>query len=125
MKVSEICMYLDFKTDESYTPSKIAIRVQNSFEKLQEVQVIEFDEPIGWYSFKLGNFNFENANMNRGNHFIKTMFVQIAIVQNQHSGRDTHVRQIKIFAPREEDSSNAIINEGFKDINITQFGSIR
>lgn len=80
MKVSEICMYLDFKTDESYTPQKIAIRVQNSFEKLQEVQVIEFDEPIGWYSFKLGNFNFDNTNMNRGNHFIKTMFVQIAIV---------------------------------------------
>ena len=72
-------MYLDFKTDESYTPQKIAIRVQNSFEKLQEVQVIEFEEPIGWYSFKLGNFSFEN-HAQKSNHFIKTMFVQIAIL---------------------------------------------
>lgn len=31
IKLSEICMYLDFKTDESYTPQKIAIRLQNSF----------------------------------------------------------------------------------------------
>mmetsp|Transcript_33401 Transcript_33401/g.51248 ORF Transcript_33401/g.51248 Transcript_33401/m.51248 type:complete len:104 (+) Transcript_33401:358-669(+) len=37
MKVSEICMYLDFKTDESYTPQKIQISVQNSFGQLQEV----------------------------------------------------------------------------------------
>ena len=31
IKLSEICMYLDFKTDESYTPQKISIRLQNSF----------------------------------------------------------------------------------------------
>ena len=54
IKLSEICMYLDFKTDESYTPQKIAIKLQNSFQQLQEVQVIEFEEPIGWYSFKMG-----------------------------------------------------------------------
>lgn len=29
------------------------------------------------------------------------MHLQIAILQNQHSGRDTHIRQVKIFAPRE------------------------
>ena len=63
-------MYLDFKTDESYTPQKISIKVQNSFQQLQEVSVIEFEEPIGWYSFKLGP------------EFIKTMFVQIGILQN-------------------------------------------
>ena len=47
-------MYLDFKTDESYTPQKIQISVQNSFQQLQEVQTYEFNEPIGWFNFKLG-----------------------------------------------------------------------
>ncbi len=26
----------------------------------------------------------------------------MAILQNQHSGKDTHMRQIKIFGPREK-----------------------
>ena len=56
--------------------------------------MIEFDEPVGWYTFPL----FE-----RGRPYIKTMELQIAILQNQHSGRDTHIRQIKVFAPREPD----------------------
>ena len=72
-------MYLDFKTDESYTPQKISIRLQNSFQQLQEVQVIEFEEPIGWYSFKMGGGDFGGANKHQPN-FIKTMFVQIAIL---------------------------------------------
>ena len=51
MRVQEIAMYLDFKTDESYTPSKISIRVGNSFYELQEVKLIDFEEPIGWFTF--------------------------------------------------------------------------
>jgi anaphase-promoting complex subunit 10 len=51
MRVQEISMYLDFKTDESYTPQKISIRVGNSFYELQEVKLIDFEEPIGWFNF--------------------------------------------------------------------------
>ena len=29
------------------------------------------------------------------------MNIQLAILQNQHSGKDTHIRQVKIFGPRE------------------------
>ena len=69
MKIKEIGMYLDFKTDESYTPQKIAIRVMNSFMHMQDLQVIEFDEPIGWYIFTLN-----------GNQGIKTREIEIAIL---------------------------------------------
>ena len=31
LKVQEVCFYLDSNTDESYTPSKIAIRAANAF----------------------------------------------------------------------------------------------
>lgn len=34
MKIKELAIYLDFKTDESYTPSKISIRALNSFHEM-------------------------------------------------------------------------------------------
>ncbi len=30
------------------------------------------------------------------------MNIQIVILQNQHQGKDTHLRQLKIFGPREK-----------------------
>lgn len=52
------------------------------------------------------------------------MNIQVVILQNQHSGKDTHMRQVKIFGPREK------INQGlgfpdFKAPEITQFYSVR
>ena len=79
MRVQEISLYLDFKTDESYTPSKISIRVGNSFYELQEVKLIEFEEPIGWFTFSLQE---KGPNGQILKPYIKTMFVQIAILQN-------------------------------------------
>jgi anaphase-promoting complex subunit 10 len=56
--------------------------------------------------------------------YINTINIQIVILQNQHSGKDTHMRQIKIFGPKEK------INQGlgfpdFKAPEITQFYSVR
>lgn len=33
-------MYFDFKSDESYTPSKISIRAGNNMQDLKEVQYL-------------------------------------------------------------------------------------
>ncbi|CAE7038121.1 APC10 [Symbiodinium natans] len=41
VKVSEICFYVCFKIDESYTPSRISVRIGTAHHDLQEVQVIE------------------------------------------------------------------------------------
>ena len=79
MRIQEIAMFLDFKTDESYTPSKISIRVGNPFYELQEIKLIDFDEPIGWYVF---NLNQKTATGQILKPYIKTMFLQIAILQN-------------------------------------------
>ena len=64
MRIQEISICVDFKTDESYTPQKISIRAGNSFYQLQEIKVVEFEDPVGWYTFPL----FE-----RGKPYIKTM----------------------------------------------------
>ena len=104
MRIQEVSIYLDFKTDESYTPSTLSIRVGSSFCELHEVVLVGFEEPVGWFTFQLQQKNAAGAVDKR---YIKTMFLQLAIIQNQHSGRDTHIRQIKIFAPREKSHKSA------------------
>uniref|UniRef100_A0A8C3MC40 Anaphase-promoting complex subunit 10 n=1 Tax=Geospiza parvula TaxID=87175 RepID=A0A8C3MC40_GEOPR len=37
--VKTLCIYADYKSDESYTPSKISVRVGNNFHNLQEIRV--------------------------------------------------------------------------------------
>ena len=127
MKVSEVSLYLDFKTDESYTPQKICVSVMNSFQQMQEVQTFEFEEPSGWFSFKLcepAGLDYDQSIFGPPQNFIKTMQVQVAILANMHQGRDTHVRQVKIFAPREAEQP-VTVNEGFKPITPSIFGSMR
>ncbi|XP_057609394.1 anaphase-promoting complex subunit 10 isoform X2 [Chionomys nivalis] len=36
--VKTLCIYADYKSDESYTPSKISVRVGNHFHNLQEIR---------------------------------------------------------------------------------------
>ncbi|XP_073405898.1 anaphase-promoting complex subunit 10 isoform X2 [Dendrobates tinctorius] len=36
--VKALCIYADYKSDESYTPSKISVRVGNNFHNLQEIR---------------------------------------------------------------------------------------
>ncbi|XP_064272844.1 anaphase-promoting complex subunit 10 isoform X2 [Passer domesticus] len=38
--VKTLCIYADYKSDESYTPSKISVRVGNNFHNLQEIRVL-------------------------------------------------------------------------------------
>ncbi|KAM9677465.1 anaphase-promoting complex subunit 10 isoform 2-T3 [Trichechus inunguis] len=38
--VKTLCIYADYKSDESYTPSKISVRVGNNFHNLQEIRFI-------------------------------------------------------------------------------------
>ncbi|KAH0616014.1 hypothetical protein JD844_026759 [Phrynosoma platyrhinos] len=40
--VKTLCIYADYKSDESYTPSKISVRVGNNFHNLQEIRFILF-----------------------------------------------------------------------------------
>ena len=113
-------MYFDFKSDESYTPNKISIRAGNNLQDLKEVQYLELKEPSGWFTVPLRTKLLNNTEKS----YIFTINIQIAILQNQHSGKDTHIRQIKIFGPREK------INQGlgfpdFKSPEITQYYSVR
>ncbi|KAL4445501.1 hypothetical protein ABPG74_004575 [Tetrahymena malaccensis] len=120
MRVQEVAMYLDFKTDESYTPSKISIRAGTNLQDLKENVYVELVEPSGWYIFPLKTKLLDESEKP----YILTMNLQIAILQNQHSGKDTHIRQVLVFGPREKQNQGLGFPD-FKSPEITQYYSIR
>lgn len=121
VRINEIWLYLDYKTDESYTPSKVAIRIENSFNEMVEAKVVDFEEPVGWFQIKLEEKNSEGTTIKP---YIKTMTVQIVILQNTHNGRDTHIRNVKIFSPRENKSFDLTFPK-FESSDFTQFQTLR
>eukprot|EP01112_Ceratiomyxa_fruticulosa_P002669 TRINITY_DN1281_c0_g1_i1.p1 TRINITY_DN1281_c0_g1~~TRINITY_DN1281_c0_g1_i1.p1 ORF type:complete len:194 (-),score=29.88 TRINITY_DN1281_c0_g1_i1:221-802(-) len=88
--VVEICLYLDFKSDESYTPSKMCVKAGSNFHDLIELKTVDIEEPNGWVSIPLANPNGSE---------LSTHFLQLSILSNHQSGRDTHIRQIRVFGP--------------------------
>ncbi|KAL4368299.1 hypothetical protein GQ457_05G012840 [Hibiscus cannabinus] len=93
VKLQLVVLYVDFKLDESYTPSKISIRAGDGFHNLKEIKTVELVKPTGWVYLSLsGNDPRET--------FVNTFMLQIAVLSNHLNGRDTHVRQIKVYGPR-------------------------
>jgi len=92
MTIRDVCVYTDFKLDESYTPSKISIRCGTHFNDLQEIEVVEFNEPSGWVQIFLKDIR---------DRPIRTFMIQLAVLSNHQNGRDTHLRQIRIHSPVE------------------------
>ncbi|KAL3693158.1 hypothetical protein R1sor_006809 [Riccia sorocarpa] len=93
VRLQQLSLYVDFKLDESYTPNKISIRAGNSFHDLREIKVVELQEPMGWVHISLCP--------NDPREFLRAFLVQIAVLSNHQNGRDTHIRQIKIYGPRQ------------------------
>ncbi|XP_010924286.1 anaphase-promoting complex subunit 10 isoform X2 [Elaeis guineensis] len=93
VKLQLLVLYVDFKLDESYTPSKISIRAGDGFHNLKEIKTVEFKKPVGWVHIPLSGTDPRET-------FIHTFMLQLAVLSNHLNGRDTHVRQIKIYGPR-------------------------
>lgn len=91
-KVSDIAIHLDIKTDESYTPEIISVLGGIHMQDLKEICEINLKEPVGWVIIPL-----KTKGRNGERDFIYSMNFQIRIKQMFHSGKDTHVRLIKIF----------------------------
>ncbi|GAB2283912.1 Anaphase-promoting complex subunit 10 [Dionaea muscipula] len=92
VKLQLIVLYVDFKLDESYTPSKISICAGDGFHNLKEIKTVELVKPTGWVHISLsGNDPRET--------FVNTFLLQIAVLSNHLNGKDTHVRQLKVYGP--------------------------
>ncbi|KAF4526035.1 hypothetical protein B566_EDAN000829 [Ephemera danica] len=117
--VQDICIYTDYKLDESYTPSRISIRAGTHFNDLQEVEVVDLTEPSGWFMIPIKDTHGRHSKP------LRTFMIQIAVISNHQNGRDTHMRQIKIHSPTE---NTAIILGSHGDLSTVecrQFSCIR
>jgi len=113
VKVSELRLYTSFKVDESYTPSCISVRIGTAHHDLQEVQVVDLKEPDGWITIRLAKPRSDDRpEAHRGScmardpecggavDFVRTHFVQLAVLSNHQNGRDTHIRRVQVYGPR-------------------------
>lgn len=96
VSVSKICFYLDYNLDESYTPKKMSIRAGISLHDLVDITAIELHEPIGWVTVLLHGSNTPDEIEQP----LRTHFLQVQVHCMHQNGRDTHIRQVKIFSPR-------------------------
>lgn len=120
-RINEIWIYIDYKTDESYTPSRISVKVENSFNEMIEIKLVDFEEPVGWFKISLEERNSKGEIIKP---YIKTMCIQINILQNTFNGKDTHIRNFKVFSPREHKSYDMSF-PFFQSPEYTQFQIIR
>ena len=99
--VTWLWFYFNFNRDGNCTPQKISIRVGTTFHDLKKVHVIELEEPCGWVKVPIGKLFDNNAEILR-THFIQVSIILMHLSQNGDGtpGRDTRIRQVKIFGPR-------------------------
>lgn len=94
MPLLELHMHVDYKLDESYTPKQVSVRAGHTYHDLKEVRVVELEEPSGWVVVPLTT---EGTNEP-----LRAFYVQLAVLANHQNGRDTHIRQVKVFGPRSD-----------------------
>ncbi|XP_067142615.1 anaphase-promoting complex subunit 10 [Centruroides vittatus] len=114
--IQDVCIYADYKLDESYTPNRISIRAGSHFHDLQEVEVVELNEPSGWVLIPLRDSNDKP---------IRTFLVQIAVLSNHQNGRDTHMRQIKVHSPVQNVCMSALKLPPFSSVECSSYSCIR
>jgi len=114
--IHDVAIYTDFKLDESYTPTKISVRVGTNFNDLQEIEVVDIQEPSGWIVIPLKDIN---------DKLIRTFMLQIAVLQNHQQGRDTHMRQIKVHSPVQDKPISSAQYANFQAKEFTMFQNIR
>lgn len=88
MTISIVALYLNFDVDETYTPQFLSFRSGTTFNDLYEVKSCELTEPMGW------------AFVHFDDQYLRTNFLQIAVLSNCMNGRDSRIRQVKVFGPR-------------------------
>ncbi|KAF9048496.1 anaphase-promoting complex, subunit 10/DOC domain-containing protein [Panaeolus papilionaceus] len=94
--IQKISIHLNYQADDSYTPSTLAIRAGTGLGDLQDVRIVTFDKPDGWITFDVSSEPNEEGD---GLSPVYAYVLQIIIIANHMSGKDTHVRGLRILGP--------------------------
>jgi len=97
--IQKISIYLSYPQDDSYTPSTLAIRAGTGPNDLQDIRIVTLDKPDGWVTFDISSeANEEGDGLNP----VSAYVVQVIIAANHMSGKDTHVRGLRVLGPIED-----------------------
>ncbi|KJA13440.1 hypothetical protein HYPSUDRAFT_49822 [Hypholoma sublateritium FD-334 SS-4] len=122
MAIQKISIQLNFPLDDSYTPSTLAIRAGTGPSDLQDVRVITLDKPVGWITFDVSSEPNENGD---GLNPVYAYVLQLIVAANHMSGKDTHVRGLRILGPLEDRNVLGEDPFAFKSPEYTRFETIR
>ncbi len=129
VRVAEVVMYVDYRNDESYTPQKVSFRMGNSYYDLHEIKTVELEEPQGWVVIPLGGGSggegSEQGGLAGEREPVRTHCLQIAVLSNHQNGRDTHLRQVKVFGPRADVTKSSDQPFSFTHSEFTRFAGVR
>jgi len=100
----KISVYLSFLLDDSYTPSTLAIRAGTGPSDLQDVRIATLDKPEGWITFDVSSELIGDEE--DGFKPVYAYILQIIVVANHMSGKDTHVRGLRILGPVEDNAAD-------------------
>ncbi|ORY91653.1 anaphase-promoting complex, subunit 10/DOC domain-containing protein [Leucosporidium creatinivorum] len=118
--ISQISIYADVSQDDSYTPQKISLRAGTYHGDLHEVRWVDLQQPNGWQHLKIGG---SARGDDDGGEPIRAHLIQIAIISNHMNGKDTHVRGVRIFAPRQPLITDGLLP--FQTVAFKQHETIR
>lgn len=113
-------VYLDFASDESYTPTKIQFLAGMGVHDIQEFAEMSFEQPTGWIDVdftNVGPVEHDDSDDSDGGRDIdwskqpvlRAFLIQIRILENHQNGKDTHLRAVQLFSRDDTQSSRRIV----------------
>jgi anaphase-promoting complex subunit 10 len=123
VSITKFCLYVDHSVDESYTPKKVSVNIGSCAHDLVEILSTELNDPTGWVILDLTKSNFVQT---EDPTCVRAHFLQLKITSMHQNGKDTHIRQVKVFGKRESQRVMAdLYHDDFKTKEMAQFCVIR
>jgi anaphase-promoting complex subunit 10 len=110
VSIAHMRVFLDFESDESYTPTKIQFLAGMGAHDVQEFAEMSFEQPTGWIDVDFSNigpieYDEDEENRHHANDVdwsrrpvLRAFVVQVRILENHQNGKDTHLRAVQVFA---------------------------
>jgi anaphase-promoting complex subunit 10 len=97
VSILSIRIYLDFESDESYTPTRIVLLAGTGYHDLIPFSELNFTQPKGWIDVPL-----DHVGGGEDGKTLRAFLVQVKVQENHQNGKDTHVRGLKVYARDEK-----------------------
>lgn len=96
VRIVRIAMYIDAGKDDSYTPEVIRVKAGTSERDARHVTTLDLQPPPqGWVVVPLHHEQ-------DGAKPLRAYTVQLHFERMMHAGKDLHVRQLRVYAPRSD-----------------------